>query len=149
MQLKEIVQNAGCWTASYQTTWHYGYDFMLDAAQVLIDTDFRVSLERVAVGTMPNGTVTECLEQVKQAENQLRAAECCKSEQAILIVAGYSRIMECPVQLTFRNQTNELEICTSASEVVEGCGKEAFTNYLCSMEINAYVADTKRKYENT
>jgi hypothetical protein len=33
----------------YHSTWGYGYDFMLDAAQVIIDSDFKENTQRFAV----------------------------------------------------------------------------------------------------
>lgn len=45
---KGLKENNGWTVAEYSATWIYGYDFMLDAVQTIIDTDFQDKLQRVA-----------------------------------------------------------------------------------------------------
>ena len=52
MLLKGIHEENGWMFADYQATWKYGYDFMLDAAQTVIDMDFMDRLQRVAIGVI-------------------------------------------------------------------------------------------------
>ena len=61
------------WTAvEYSATWRYGYDFMLDAAQVVIDTDFQDKLQRVAVSNIVGGKDREMLDEAAAHKNMLR-----------------------------------------------------------------------------
>ena len=46
MIFKGLKENNGWMMAEYCATWKYGYDFMLDAAQTVIDTDFHEKLQR-------------------------------------------------------------------------------------------------------
>ncbi len=145
MLLKGIYEENGWTYADYQATWKYGYDFMLDAAQSIIDLDFRENLERVALGAIDGAKIDECLDDVRRAGNVLRNCRKCKKESGALFIAGKSRIMEYPIQLMFFNQTDVIRLSTPFGAIFKEHGDNVFTTYLCSMEIQAYCADTKRK----
>ncbi len=145
MLLKNINTNQGWVYADYQATWKYGYDFMLDAAQAVIDTDFKNHLQRVTTGKMAGGEQMEYLEAVRRAGNQLRDCEEVKSEAGMLIISGISTIMDCPIQLMFYNQSNLIRLCTPFKELFEKNGDNIFTTYLSSIEIQAYCKATERR----
>lgn len=145
MLLKGIREENGWMFADYQATWKYGYGFMLDAAQAVINTDFRDQLQRVAIGSAAGAGQEECIGEVRKAGNILRNCSKVARENGVLIVSGLSSIMECPVQLMFYNQTNVIRLCTPGRTIFEKGGENAFTTYLCSMEIKAYCADTERR----
>lgn len=142
MLLKKIKKEGHWIFADYQATWNYGYDFMLDAAQAVIDSDLKTELERVAIGQIGMGGQTECIEEVRRAGNVLRRCGKLKEEQGVLMIAGISHVMGCPVQLMFYNQTNVIRLCIPSlyKNIFKKGGKNAFTTYLCSMEIKAYCA---------
>lgn len=148
MLLKKIKKEKNWIFADYQATWGYGWDFMLDAAQTIIDSDWKNELERVAIGKI--GTEDqECTEDVHRAGNELRRCGKLSEEQGILVIAGISHIMECPVQLMFYNQTNVIRLCIpSLYKDIFKKSENAFTTYLCSMEIKAYCTAAERKVNN-
>lgn len=142
MILKGIKENNGWMIAEYSSTWYYGYDFMLDAAQVIIDTDFQNNLQRVAV----EGTEdVEKLDEVMACGNVLRDCQSLCEECNALIVAGISKIMECPVQFVFFNQTNFVRLSCPIKQYFEEHGEHVFDNYMNSIEIKAYCKDTERR----
>lgn len=145
MLLREVREENGWMFADYQETWRYSYDFMLDAAQAVINMDFQDNLQRVAIGLLSESKQEECIEEVRASGNILRNCEKVAHENGVLIVSGVSRIMECPVQLMFYNQTNVIRLCTPFKKVFEEGGDNAFTTYLSSIEIKAYCADTERR----
>lgn len=145
MLLREVREENGWMFADYQATWRYSYDFMLDAAQAVINMDFQDNLQRVAIGLLSESKQEECIEEVRASGNILRNCEKVAHENGVLIVSGVSRIMECPVQLMFYNQTNVIRLCTPFKKVFEEGGDNAFTTYLSSIEIKAYCADTERR----
>ncbi len=149
MLLRKIERKNHWFFADYQATWRYGYDFMLDAAQAVIDGDFKDGLERVAIGGTAGGGQTECIDDVYRSGNKLRSCGKLKEEQGVLIIAGESRIMECPVQLMLYNQTDVIRLCIPESfgHIFKKGGDNAFTTYLCSMEIKAYCASAERNTE--
>lgn len=149
MLLKKIEKKNHWIYANYRATWRYGYDFMLDAAQSVIDGDFKEGLERVAIGRIAGDGQTECTDDVRKSGNKLRSCGKLKSEQGVLMIAGESRIMECPVQIMLYNQTDLIRLCIPGSfkHIFKKGGDNAFTTYLCSMEIKGYCAAAVRNAE--
>lgn len=145
MLLREIHEDNGWMFADYQATWKYGYGFMLDAAQAVIDMDFRDKLQRVAVGSIAGAGQEECIVEVHAAGDVLRNCSKVANENGVLIVSGLSNIMGCSVQLMFYNQTNVIRLCTPFKKIFEEGGDNAFTTYLSSIEIKAYCADVERR----
>ena len=128
----------------YTSTWNYGYDFMLDAAQVIIDTDFKEDLQRIAIGRIAGSGQTECLEEVKSSNFILRDCNATKTESGVLIIAGQSKWMKCPFQLMFFNQTRIVRLYSPALAYFQEHGEHVFDNYLNSAEIQAYCRATER-----
>lgn len=149
MLLEKIGKENHWIFARYKATWKYGWDFILDAAQSVIDDDFKADTERAAIGTIGAGGETECIEDVRRAGNALRSCGKLKKEQGVLIIAGQSRIMGCPLQLMFYNQTDVIRMCVPSlyKDIFRKGGKNAFTEYLCAMEIKAYRAAAVREAE--
>lgn len=145
MLLKKVYKDNGWMLADYQATWRYGYDFMLDAAQTVIDTDLKDELQRVAVGRIAGAGQEECIDDVRAAGNILRDCPKTAEENGVLIISGISRIMGVPVQLMFYDQTNIIRLCTPDKSIFKKQGENAFTTYLSSMEINAYCTAAERR----
>lgn len=145
MIFRELHENNGWMFADYTATWNYGYDFMLDVAQTLIDDDFQEKLQRLAVGRIAGAGQTELLDQVLKADRILRNCPSVVNENGVLIVSGISRIMECPLQIMLYNQTNAVRLCTPIKAVFEKHGEHVFDNYMNSMEIKAYCRETERR----
>ena len=144
MLLKEVHEENGWMLADYRATWKYGYDFMLDAAQTAIDSDFGENLQRVAVGVLAGGRQEECIDEVRKARNVLRNSRKVSEEHGLLVVSGMSRLMECPIQLMFYNQSDLIRLCTPFKRIFDEYGNNVFTTYMCSIEIRAYCANTER-----
>lgn len=145
MIFKGLHEDNGWTIVEYSTTWHYGYDFMLDAAQSIIDTDFQNDLQRVATADAAGGNNVEQLEAVKSCGNDLRKCKAMQKESGSLMIAGTSQIMECPVQFVFYNQTNLVRLFSPAWLYFQQNGEHVFDNYMNSIEIKAYCADTERR----
>lgn len=144
MLLKQIREDSGWVHADYMATWKYGYDFMLDAAQALIDTDFEEQLQRVSIAEIAGAPDIECLDDVLRCGRILRNCPKVANETGVLMVAGISSIMECPLQIEFYNQTNVIILCTIGRKLFDEHGENVFTTYMSSMEIKAYCAKAAR-----
>lgn len=127
---------------TYQSTWRLYYEIMLNAAEEVIELDFKDNLGRLAVFN-PGSETIECLEDYKLYGRSLRRIPAMKEEHGAIIVSGYSSIMECNIQLTFYNQTNVVTLHTNKLDYVEKYSRDVFTNYVNSIEIKIYVRDTK------
>ena len=71
MIFRGIKENNGWMTAEYSATWRYGYDFMLDAAQIIIDTDFMDKLQRVATAETAGACDVERIDEVRERSARL------------------------------------------------------------------------------
>ncbi len=145
MIFREKKEVNGWFILEYSTTWRYGYDFMLDAAQTLIDVDFRENLERIATAEIIGGKDVEQLKEVVEAGYILKNCDSMNKECGALTIAGQSQTMSCPIQICFFNQTNALRLFCPKKEMFEEYGDHVFDNYLNSIEIKAYCRDAKRK----
>ncbi|WP_026460564.1 hypothetical protein [Schaalia suimastitidis] len=130
----------GAWgTYTYQATFRYGWDVALAAAQFLIARDF-TQIDRVIVGSDP-ARGTNIVAEVQAANGDLSQTSAAQ-ENGCIIVSGVSRLMECPVQLTFYNQTNAIQLNAFLPKMPpeERDNPQAFTNYVSSIEIGAHVS---------
>ena len=132
----------------YHSTWSYGYDFMLDAAQVIIDTDFKEKTQRFAVAEIAGAEDQERLTELKAENYIIRNCDTSKREHGVLIISGISDIMESPIQVMFFNQTNIVRLFCPYKKYFEIHGEHVFDNYMNSVEIKAYCIDAVRKMEN-
>lgn len=140
--MKEI----GNWMmVEYHSTWGYGYDFMLDAAQVIIDSDFKENTQRFAVAEIAGAEDQERLTELKAENFIIRNCDTSRREHGVLTVSGMSDIMECPIQIVFFNQTNIVRLFCPFKKYFEIHGEHAFDNYMNSIEIKAYCKDAVRK----
>lgn len=152
MIFKGINEDDGWITVEYAATWGYGFDFMLDAAQVVL-REFGEDLQRVAISETADGSPTEIVEEVMDCGGRLRRCESLGEECGMLVIAGISGIMECPIQVSFYNQTNTVILDIPVGQIPDNNPtKEAlaenahiFDNYMNSVEIKAYCADTERR----
>lgn len=145
MIFRGIKENNGWMTAEYSATWRYGYDFMLDAAQIIIDTDFMDKLQRVATAETAGACDAERIDEVRRCGNVLRDCQSVCQECGVLTVSGVSGIMECPVQFVFYNQTDVVRLFCPFKQYFEDHGERVFDNYMNSIEIKAYCRDTERR----
>lgn len=151
MVFKDINEEDGWLTIEYAATWKYSFDFMLDAAQVIL-MDFGVDLQRVAVTENVGGKFTDVTESVMDCGGRIRKCESL-TECGVLAVAGISGIMECPMQVKFYNQSNTVVVDIPVGQIPDSDPiKEAladndhvFDTYMNSVEIKAYCADTERR----
>lgn len=140
------ISTSDGWTeVDYKTTWGYGYDFILDAAQVIIDSDFGSSVQRISVAEVIGGMSTDILKDVISANMNLRDCKTASKERGAFAVAGISNIMNCPVQIMFFNQTDRVKLVCPVPKYFEENGERVFDNYMDSIEIKAYCLDTERK----
>lgn len=139
------IDKEGDWVrVEYAATWRYGYDFMLDAAQVILD-DFGDNVQRVAKYGYMTEKPSEIADKVKECGGKLRNCRELDEECGTVAVAGISGIMECPVQLVFFNQTNVVRLDCPIKRIFDEHGEHVFDNYVNSIEIKAYCADTERR----
>ena len=149
MLFRQIKEEDGWMVVDYSATWKYGYDLMLDLCQVIIDTDFQNNLQRIATTQVPGGEPAECLENVKQCDFDLRKCDATSKESSALIIAGISRVMQCPIQMMFFNQTNVVRLFCPIKKIFEDHGEHVFDNYVNSIEIRAYCRDAIRQSKET
>ncbi|MBD5112843.1 MAG: hypothetical protein HDT42_10010 [Ruminococcaceae bacterium] len=152
MIFKESIEDNGWITVRYAATWGYGFDFMLDAAQVVL-ADFGEDLQCVAISEIAGANTDDIMEEVMDCQGKLRKCESLGEECGVLVVAGVSGIMECPIQVNFYNQTNTVVLDIPVGQIPDNnpIKKELsenahlFDNYMNSIEIKAYCADTERR----
>ena len=132
----------------YHSTWSYGYDFMLDAAQVIIDTDFKENTQRFAVAEIAGADDQERITELKAENYVIRDCETSKKEHGVLTISGVSDIMETPVQIVFFNQTNIVRLFCPFKKYFEIHGEHVFDKYMDSVEIKAYCIDSVRNAKN-
>lgn len=152
MIFKGINEDDGWITMRYSATWVYGFDFMLDAAQVVL-RDFGKDLQRVAISEIAGDSPTEIVEEVMDCNGILRKCESLSEECGTLVVAGVSGIMECPIQIKFFNQTHTVALYIPIGQIPDNNpikneiaeNAHIFDNYMNSIEIKAYCADTERR----
>lgn len=156
MTLKEFNEENGWVSVDYAATWKYGYDFMLDAAQVIL-ADFGDDLQRFAKAEIAGSELSDILEEVGACGGKLRECEALSKECGVIAVAGYSSVMECPIQIIFYNQTNAVGVDIPISQMPESHParkifderkdgyEHTFDCYMNSIEIKAYCSDTRRR----
>lgn len=151
MVFKGINEESGWITIEYAATWRYGFDFMLDAAQVIL-MDFGADLQRVATAEIAGDKFTDVTEQVMDCGGMLRRCETL-TECGVFAVAGVSGIMECPIQVKFYNQSNTVVLDIPIGQIPDSNpiketlddNSHVFDTYMNSVEIKAYCADTERR----
>lgn len=152
MVFKELNKDGGWIMVEYSATWRYGFDFMLDAAQMILK-DFGKDLQRVAITEMAGGKFTDITGEVVNHGGNLRECESLREEHGVIAVAGISGTMECPIQITLHNQTNAARVDIPIGQIPDGNpikdalaeNEHIFDTFMNSIEINAYCTDTERR----
>lgn len=156
MTFKDFNEDGGWISVDYAATWRYGWDFMLDAAQVIL-SDFGDDLQRFAKTEIAGGDFVEIIDEVNECGGSLRECKALEDECGVIAVAGISRVMQCPLQITFCNQTNAVGLDVPLSQIPESHParkvfdergerfEHVFDCYMDSIEIKAYCADTERR----
>ena len=145
MIFRTIENGSHGWKSlGYTTTWGYGWDFMLDAAQALIDVDWKTGLDKVAWSHLANTEPVDVTDKVKKAGGRLRDVKDLQDEHGCLTLAGVSSIMKVPMQIDFYNQTQVVRVYLPESYVKEN-KSHVLDNYMNSIEIKAYCTDTERR----
>ncbi|MDD5937168.1 MAG: hypothetical protein PUC65_16650 [Clostridiales bacterium] len=134
------------WTIiDFSTTWPYNYDIMLDLAQTLINVDFQDSLQRCVISDVQNPVEVEHLQEVRAKGYSLRSTEAFQKECNVIVLAGLSKTMECPIQVALFKDSNRFRLFCADKSVFVRYGEHAFDNYVNSIEIRAYRRDAERK----
>lgn len=153
MTLKAFKEDGGWISVDYAATWRYGYDFMLDAAQVLL-ADFGDDLQRFAKAEIAGSDFINITDKIGK---NVRDCKELSKECGVIAVAGISKVMECPLQVVFYNQTNAIALDVPVSQMPESHParkifderkdgfEHTFDCYMDSVEIKAYCADTERR----
>ena len=156
MTFKGFKEENGWISIDYAATWRYGYDFMLDAAQMAL-ADFGDDVQRVAKAETAGVPFVEVIKDVAACGGMLRGCKALEEECGVVAVAGISQTMECPMQIVFYNQTNYVRLDIPAAQIPEGAParkifderkdgyQRTFDCFMDSVEIKAYCADTERR----
>ena len=156
MTLKAFNEENGWLSIDYAGTWRYGYDFMLDAAQVLL-ADFGEDLQRFATAETAGGTFVNITDKIGVNNKNIRECKALQKECGVIAAAGISKVMECPLQVVFYNQTNAIALDVPVSQMPgdhparkifderKPGYEHTFDCYMDSVEIKAYCADTERR----
>ena len=156
MTLKNFKEENGWISIEYAATWRYGYDFMLDAAQMVL-ADFGGDVQRVAKAEIAGVPFVEIIDKVNACGGDLRECAALKEECGVIAAAGISRTMECPMQIVFYNQTNVVRLDIPIAQIPENAParkifderrdkyEHVFDYFMDSVEIKAYCADTERR----
>ncbi len=129
----------------FSTTWEYRYDFILDAVQEIIKTDYSDSISRIAVKNDGDKEFVECLKELKSADMNVRNSETLSDRHNELVIEGESRIMRCTLEFHFFCDTNVVELTCREKGYIRKKGKHSFDIYMDSLEINAYCRDARRR----
>lgn len=145
MIFRNIEKDENGWIViDYTTTWRYGFTFMLDAMQAIIDTDFKDNLQHVSIAKVAGTEPINITDEVKNANNNLFNCKSLLEECGVFSIAGISQIMNCPFKIVLYNQTNAVRLFSPASEYFKENDDHVFDNYMNSIEIRAYCKDTER-----
>lgn len=144
MILHSVRETKGWMIMDYNSTWGYGYEFMLDAVQGIIDTDFRDQTKKLSTAGAGGADEKNHIAEVREADMRLLKVPALKEECSSLVVAGISSIMELPLQIAFFNETNIVRLYCPSKAFVEEHGEHVFDNYMNSIEINGYCTGAKR-----
>lgn len=140
---KENGNNGWC-SILYTATWGYGWDFMLDAGQALIDIDWKTGLDEVAWSQIAQTAPIDITDEVKKCGGRLRDVEDLKTEHGVLTLAGRSSIMGVNFQIDFYSQTQLVRVFIPEDYIKEH-GSHVLDNYMNSIEIKAYCTSTERR----
>ncbi len=153
MTLKDFSEENGWICVDYAATWKYGFDFMLDAAQVLLE-DFGDDLQRFATAEIAGRTFVNIIDKIG---GKVRECAALRDECGVIAVAGISRVMECPMQITLYNQTNAVGLDVPLAQLPESHParkiiderkdgyERTFDVYMNSLEIKAYCAGAEHR----
>lgn len=147
MIFQELTHKGGAVMIDYTTTWGYGYEFILDAARLIIANDFKENLQHITTAAAPGGEQTVCTDAVKAAGGDLRLCPETSKENGLVTIAGISSIMRVPVQFIFFNQTNLVRLICPVEKYIEEHGDHIFDNFMNSIEIKASCAAAERSAE--
>lgn len=153
MTLKSFSEDNGWISINYAATWRYGFDFMLDAAQVLLE-DFGDDLQRFATAEIAGRELVNITDMIG---GKVRDCKALAKECGVIAVAGISRVMECPMQITLYNQTNAVWLDVPLAQLPEDHParkifderkdgyERSFDVYMNSLEITAHCAGAERR----
>lgn len=144
MLFQGIKYENGWVVLDYFSTWNYGYDFMLDACQTVCDTDFKDKLQQLCIAKTIKGQQFNCIDDLKKTKGDLRACEPLKSENDLMVVVGYSDIMECLIHICFYKNTNIVKVYSPSLQYFKINGEHVLDNYMNSIEIKAYCMEAER-----
>ena len=140
MILKNVERNDNFVIFEYIATWQYGFDFMLDVTQLIINSDFKHNVTRFAYA--PLGTdLKDRLLDLKTFQYNVK--RCFREESNTIAIAGNSSIMELPLQIMLFNNTDIVKLYIPKS-YDHDIDDHMFDKYMDSMEIKAYCISYKR-----
>lgn len=130
----------------YRTTWPYGWDFILEATQFLVDTDIE-QVQQLQVGVLGREEI-DILHELAPAGRQVHNTSAAK-EQGFLSVSGINRTMGCPMKILFVNQTAGLRVFAHRPAIPEEArsNPQVFTTYVSSLEIKAYMSLARKEVQ--
>lgn len=145
MIFRSLLNTIGGMQLNFSTTWEYSYDFILDAVQDIIKTDFSGTISRIAVKNEGDKEFVECLTELKDADMDVRDSAILSYRHDELVLEGESRIMRCTLEFHFFCDTNVVELTCREKGYIRKKGKHSFDIYMDSLEINAYCRDARRR----
>lgn len=129
----------------YRTTWEADYDFILDAAQIVINTDFRENLQLIAASKAEGIEYKNVMQELAGCKYQLRNCPETYERNGSILIAGESQLMMCPIQLVFYTDTSMVRLCSPDVDYFKKNGMDVFDNYINSVEIKAHCLKTERE----
>ncbi len=136
--------NNNGWTMDkYETTWHYGYDFMLNIAKAMISEDFEQNSIQIFTAEVAGSAMIERTQEIASCGNSIQNCQSMKQEYGVLRVCGISRTLECSICLDFFNQSNLVRLSYITAMSV-GKQRDDFDKYMDAIEIKAHCLKVER-----
>lgn len=135
----------GAWGQyDYRMTWPYGWEFVLEATQSLLDTDME-QVQQLQVGVLGREEI-DILHELAPAGRLIHRTSAV-TERGFLAISGISRTMECPMKVMFVNQTAGLRVFAHLPSIPQEArsNPQAFTTYVSSLEIKTYMTLARKE----
>ncbi len=133
-------------TVTYKAAYTYSYAFVLDCVDLLVRRDFQENIQRLAIADIGEREVGY-LEELKKADHNVFATKKVNEAHDVCIIAGMSKTLRLPLQITFYQNTDKVTVSTQFTKLFDEHGDHILDLYMDRLEIMAYVQNAKREIQ--
>ncbi len=130
----------------YRSSYPLTPDWILCAGQVLLEQDFRGTLQRFATAENNGDREEEHLPQLQAAGYHLEQVLDLQHAPGVITFSGISQQTHVPIQLTFYTGTRTVRLFTNNSQIFQANDMHVFDHYMDTLEIAACVRDALKRH---